>query len=385
MLGKRRPKSLLILSASVGRGHVAAARALELAAQKRGLKAVHADLLDFTTAAFRRLYSDAYFELVRTTPELVSFVGELTDRRPAEAKPWSQRVLARLSRVVLRRVPKLVKATQPDVLLHTHFLAPAILASNRDLRLPQAVVVTDYAVHNFWLQPSIARYFVATEDMRVHLEASDVDRARIRVTGIPIGERFARLETKGQVREDLKLPDKDLLLLLASGMSPKILQQLINELKTLKWPCTALIVCGRSEALVALAEREVAEHAGLVDFRVTGYTSEMPRYMAAADLIASKPGGLTTSEALAAGLPFAVIDPYPLQEEANALFLLENGVGLNVAPLTLFAHKVRGFFEDTARREGMRTRALALAKPYAARNIISSLLDEPLQDDMPTG
>jgi processive 1,2-diacylglycerol beta-glucosyltransferase len=103
--------------------------------------------------------------------------------------------------------------------------------------------------------------------------------------------------------------------------------------------------------------------------------------MAAADLILGKPGGLTTSEALAAGLPFAVVNPYPLQEEANTTFLLEHGVGFRIEPLSVLEYKLKRFLLDPNRRQNMQQQALRLAKPNAARQIIHSVLADTYPKD----
>jgi processive 1,2-diacylglycerol beta-glucosyltransferase len=132
-----------------------------------------------------------------------------------------------------------------------------------------------------------------------------------------------------------------------------------------------------------LVKAHLGDYQGLIQFRVLGFTLDMPRLMASADLLVGKPGGLTTSEALAAGLPFAIVQPYPLQEEANANYLLEHGAGMRIEPLTLLTHKLRSFFEDQQRREQMRAAALRLAKPEAARTVVRSLLDKPLPHPSP--
>lgn len=380
----RAAPQLLIVSASIGGGHVAAARALEEAARARGLEPQHVDLLSYTPLGFRRLYRQTYFDLVRTAPDFVDWLGKRLDRRPREQRTRQERVMARLTQLISRSLVRLVRKNAPDLIVHTHFLPPAILRGRR-LHLPQAVVVTDYAAHNLWLQPGVGRYFVASEEVEAHLQAVGVDAARVRVSGIPISGRFSQIPSQAAARAALGLaPERDVLLLMASGLDAPTLRKLLEQLSSLRWPLTVIVICGRSHELVGLAERELARHSvaegegGLVHFTVLGFAEEVPLYMAAADLLVGKPGGLTTSEALSVGLPFAVVNPYPLQEEANANFLLERGVGLRLEPLTVAPLKLRRFFEDAPRRAAMRAAARSLARPEAAREVIRSLLEEPL-------
>lgn len=369
---------LLIVSASIGGGHVAAARALSEAASEAGVVSQHIDLLSYTAPGFRRLYRQTYFDLVRTAPDFVDWVGKRLDRRPREQRTRQERVMSRLSELISRSLVRLVRTRAPDLIVHTHFLPPAIVRAER-FDIPEAVVVTDYAAHNLWLQPGIGRYFVASEEIAAHLQGVGVEGDRVRVSGIPISPSFTTLETKADARRALGLaPERDVLLLMASGLEAGTFRNLLAWLQELKWPLTVFIICGRSNDLIGVAERELLGYSGLITFLVLGFVEDIPRYMAAADLLVGKPGGLTTSEALAAGLPFGVVSPYPLQEEANANFLLERGVGFRLEPLTIAPYKLGHFFRDGPRRDRMQRTALSLAHPAAAAQVIRSLLDEPL-------
>lgn len=380
-------KRILIISASIGGGHVAAARALEAAFLERKAEVTHIDLLDYTSKPFRRLYGQAYFDLVRTAPEFVDWLGRRLDRTPGEQKSRQEKLRARLTRLVSIHLPRLINRYKPDVIVHTHFLAPELLSSRlapallqgRDSTrsIPQAIVVTDFFAHSFWFQPGIARYFVASDEVAVHLAASGVDPERIQVSGIPIDLRFTRLESKTTARQALDYPEsRDLILVMAGGLDAPLVKTLITSLKTLRWPLTATFIFGRSTDLLDLATREVAEYEGLVHFDMLGFSKNVPTYMSAADLLVGKPGGLTSSEALAAHLPFAIVQPYPLQEEANTSYLLENGAAMRIEPLSVFNHKLKQFFEHPDVRERMRLAAGRIAKANAAREIVSSLLED---------
>lgn len=364
---ERRPR-VLIVSASIGGGHVAAGRALEAAFGASGDPCLHVDLLDYTTAPFRRLYRRTYFELVRTAPDLVDWLGKRMDRRPSETRTRLGRARARFTGLVSFHLPRVVGEYRPDLLVYTHFLPPEILSTLRRPVLPrQAVVVTDYAAHALWMQPGVERYFVAAEEVAVHLRASGVDAERIRVTGIPVDPRFAVTGRRAEARERLGVSeDRDMLLLMAGGMDRRTLQVLLAQLCKLRWPLDAFVVCGRSPDLLDAANDAADEARDLVRIRPLGFTTEIPSLMAAADLVAGKPGGLTVSESLAAGVPFAVIQPYPLQEEANANHLLEHGAGVRIDPLTTFAHKLRAVLDDPERHAAMRAAAARLGRPDAA-------------------
>lgn len=383
-------KRFLIVSASIGGGHVAAGKAIEVAFSEHGLKVPHVDLLDYTTAPFRRLYRQAYFELVRTAPDLVDWLGKRLDKSPRDRKAQRSRqeiVRARFVRLISFHLPRLIRRYQPDAIIHTHFLAPEVLSTQlspellrrkRQPDIAQAVVITDYFLHRLWLQPAVSRYFVGAEEVAVQLYAYGIPPERVTVSGIPIDLRFCQLEPKASARAALGYPsERDLLLVMAGGLDAARLRELLQQLMQLRWPATVAIICGRSPELRGVAATATGDYAGPLSFDIVGFSDAIPRYMAAADLLIGKPGGLTTSEALAAGLPFAVVQPYPLQEEANTTYLLENGAGFRLEPLSVTPLKVKRFLADDARRQRMQQAARQLGKPEAARQVVATLLAEP--------
>ncbi len=345
----------------------------------QGADAIHVDLLEHTAVPFRRLYRQAYFDLVRTVPDLVDWVGRRFDRRPSEYKTVQERLRARVTRLLSYEVPRIIDRYRPDVVVHTHFLGAEIVSGRmrRHRPLPQAVVITDFFAHAFWLQPGVARYFVASDDVRAQLLAAGVDEHRIRVTGIPIDESFAKLPSREEARVALGAPpDRDVLLLLASGLGAGPLKGILEQLTTFRWPLHVMVVCGRSPQLQALAQTFVERMEAPVTFSVAGFVTDMPTRMAAADVLVSKPGGLTSSEALAAGLPLMLVSPYPLQEEANANVLLEHGTAVRVEPISTFSHKLRKLLESPERLREMRANCAELARPNAAESVAITVLDE---------
>lgn len=369
---------VLVLSASIGGGHVACARALESALLERGAQARHVDLLEHTAAPFRRLYRQAYFELVRSVPDLVEWLGRRMDRRPTEALSQQRRLRARVVRMLSYELPRIIDRFAPRALVHTHFLGPEVMAGRMRRRapLPQAEVITDFFAHSLWLQPGIARYFVAIEEVKVHLVSAGVDEHRVRVTGIPVDPAFSRLPGKAEARARLGLhEDRDVLLVMAGGLEEEDLSGVLERLRRLRWPLDVEVVTGRSQRLARLGRRYV-EPDGPVRVRVHGHVDDVPARMAAADLVLTKPGGLTSSEALAAGLPLILVSPYPLQEEANAAVLLENGAALSAEPLSTLTFKLGRLLAERERLEAMRAAARRLGRADAAYRVADTVLAE---------
>jgi processive 1,2-diacylglycerol beta-glucosyltransferase len=159
----------------------------------------------------------------------------------------------------------------------------------------------------------------------------------------------------------------------ALGLSPAV--AVTRQLLQLDRDFQAVIVCGRNEEMQNDIVQLVKHRPG--DFCVLGFTTEIPELMAASTLILSKPGGMTTAEALARGLPMMVLDPIGGQEERNSDVLLEAGAAVKCTEATLVAHKLRRLLDDPVRLERMRECARNLGRPNAAEEIARITLEEP--------
>jgi processive 1,2-diacylglycerol beta-glucosyltransferase len=143
---------------------------------------------------------------------------------------------------------------------------------------------------------------------------------------------------------------------------------MLESLMRAEVPAQIIAVCGKNAMLKASIEKIVARRSAdtLPVVKVMGYAAEMDEFMAAADLMLGKPGGLTTSESLIKGLGWVVVNPIPGQEEKNAMFVLEHGAGVWCDNLHTLAYKVRMVLEEPGRLETMRKNALRLGRPDAA-------------------
>jgi processive 1,2-diacylglycerol beta-glucosyltransferase len=374
---KPKPR-VLLLSASSGAGHVRAAQALEKAFAARGDCIVeHIDTIEYVSKLFQRVYDKAYISMVRRAPELMGLVYERTDQ------PW-QHARRRLAMDRLNTGPmiRLLKRIQPDLCVCTHFLAAEIVAwliAKRKLSAHNAIVVTDYDVHAMWLCRTVDRYYVAIDEAAEYLAHIGVAREKLRVTGIPVDPLFAKPLERGEARRALGLaPDAAVILVSAGGYGVGPVEQLVNGLLALQKPWQIVAIAGKAEKARKRLE-EISRHAGKLPggaLRLVpiGFTTDMDKYMAAADLLVGKAGGLTTSEALARVLPMALIEPIPGQEERNADHLLEAGAAIRCNNLPAAPWKIAKLLDDPARLTKMRDAARGMGKPGAAAAIAEDAL-----------
>jgi processive 1,2-diacylglycerol beta-glucosyltransferase len=369
-------KRILILSASVGSGHVKAADALAKAfrASPNVEEVLSDDSLDHTNLLHKQLYSTLYQKLSALLPEFLGWWYESSD------DPWVSDK-GRLALDLPQALPliNLVRDFKPDAIICTHFMPAGVLSyliGAGKLEAELGIVVTDFHFHAFWITRAFHWYFVAQEDDKIHMEGLGLPGDRIEVTGIPLEPDFARPVDKAAVLREIGLnPERPTLLVAggALGLSPAL--AVTRRLLQLDRDFQAVLVCGKNEDL----RRDIGELvAGREDrFRVMGYTDRMPDLMGAATLLLSKPGGLTTAEALARGLPMVILDPIGGQEERNSDVLLEAGAAVKCTEVTVLNHKLQRLLDDPARIAAMSENARRLGRPNAAADIARIVLESP--------
>ncbi len=370
-------KKVLILSASVGAGHLSAANALEkeFKLQNAAEEIKNIDVLDYTNPLFRRLYGKAYLDMVNTMPEVLGWMYDSMD------KPWQneKRRLA-LSKLNTQPFIKLLKNEKPDIAVCTHFLPAEIISwlkAKEKISCPQAIVVTDFDAHALWLVHHYEQYFVALDETKVHLSKLGIPTDKITVSGIPIDPVFAETKDKIEMRERFGLAkDKLTILVSAGGFGVGNIQRLLEALSELETPSQIIAICGRNEELKNKLQKLAIEklNSKTVSFKPIGFTKEMDEYMSASDIIVGKPGGLTTSEALAKGLVFVVVNPIPGQEERNSDHLLEKGCAIKCNNLPVLAYKIDELMSDKKRFETMKTNVTKFAHPNSSREIVQKII-----------
>jgi processive 1,2-diacylglycerol beta-glucosyltransferase len=289
---------VLLLSASSGAGHVRAAEALEKAFVARGdCDVEHVDTIQYVSKFFQRIYDKTYIAMVRRAPEMMGVLYDQTDR------PWRHmwRRLA-LDRLNTQPMVRLLKRVQPDLCIATHFLPAEIIAwliAKRKLRARNAIVVTDYDVHAMWLCRTVERYYVAMEESAEYLARVGVPREKLRITGIPIDPLFAVPVASEDARRHLKLERKlPVILIAAGGYGVGPVEQLVGDLLAQQKSWQIVAISGKAEKIRRRLE-EISRNAGNLPggsprLCAVGFTTEMDQYMAAADLLVGKAGGLTT-------------------------------------------------------------------------------------------
>jgi processive 1,2-diacylglycerol beta-glucosyltransferase len=358
---------VLIVSASAGTGHVTAGRALHSAFAATGLAdPVHVDVLDLAPRWVRAAYGGGFELLASRAPAIWREVYRFSDGADFDQARWG--TLAQ--HLMFRAFHRLLTSERWSACVCTHFL-PAQLAAGRTA-VPFASVVTDFTLHRYWVHPRVQQYFVAApdiaSDLRRRLSLTTAD-----VTGIPIARLDAH-RSRAQARAALGLvADARIALVMGGGLGIGVEASARAALDSGIPGLQIVAVCGRNSAA---HERLAGLGIDGARLRVLGFADDMAALYAAADVVVTKPGGLTCSEALAMGRPLVLTRAIPGHEEGNVRHLTAAGAALSaptdadVAPALrnlLLDSEVLGHCARNARAAGMPDAAHAIAHHVAQR------------------
>lgn len=369
---------ILILSASVGAGHLRAAQAVELAAKELLPDSLieNVDVLTQTNAAFRRVYGKAYLDFVNKAPHALGYFYDLMDRPSKSGKQRTDQMVLAVEKLNLRPLSKFLCDGKWDLVINTHFLPAKIIADlRRDGRcdVPQVTVTTDFETHRLWMNQPCEHYFTATEEGARYLASFGVPASDISPVGIPIDPVFAVTKDRGALLQKHGLAgDRPIVLQLAGGFGVGPIARIHETLLGVETPIELIVVCGKNEAVKS--ELEHIECPSRHRRHVLGFTKEMDELMAVADLVVSKPGGLTTSEALARGAAMVIVNPIPGQESRNSDFLLEHGAAIKANNIATLGYKVSKLLREPERLQQLRANAAALGRPRAAYEVVEESL-----------
>ena len=298
---------ILILTGKFGMGHWSAALSIQEQLEREGHQA---QVVDFFAYALPETAPALY----RGFNLLVTYGGGIYNlfhrmKRNAEGE-------APLASQFTRRLAGLLAVTRPDVVVSTHPVCSGVVArykAERTSALPLVTCVTDITSHSEWIHPGTDRYLVAGEDVKTALVRKGVDAERVTVTGIPVRAQFSS--------ELRRMDGPRQLLIMGGGLGLMPRKDSFYEALNALPGVHTTILTGKNQKLY---DRLAGKYENI---EVVAFTDRVYEYMGRAHLMLSKPGGITTFEAIAAQLPMLAWEPFLEQERENARFLVAHGLG----------------------------------------------------------
>jgi len=366
LFARGRGRRVLVLSARFGGGHRSTAEAIrhwwERHVPDSDLRVLdHYD--EFVNPVITETASVGYTQSVRLFPPAYHLFYEATRQlQPSSpAQQW-------LNSIGKRGLAAYLERERPDLIVAVHPTPAGALAEMRldgSLDVPVVTVVTDYVVHAQWIHPGTDLYLVGSEGVRSGLARRGVPEEAIRVTGIPVQANTALLEQRDALREKWNLKPGLLTLLVMTG-AQGMMRRPWRLFRTIaSRPVQGFFLCGKDRALLSRLKLREERYP---DFRIMPFVRIVPELMCVSDLLISKAGGLTVSEALAMELPMIIFHPIPGQEFANRDYLLQAGAAMAADTMGDLGAALDELCRRPERLEAMRAATRTIRRPDAARD-----------------
>ncbi|MBI1883029.1 MAG: hypothetical protein HYS08_02350 [Chlamydiae bacterium] len=367
-------KRVLIFYISVNSGHHVAARAIEnaLLRQDDTLEILNINALNYISPLLEKLVIKTYMGVVKNTPELWEY---LYDNSKVKEKLSKFREMAH--RLNSSRLIQLVGDFRPDVVICTQAYPCGVLASYK-AEHPDSFalvgVVTDYVAHSYWVLNEVDLFAVPTELTRQRLIDSGIAQERVLVLGIPVDPVFSRKLDRKLLKSWHGIPeDRSVVLVMGGGQGLIPLREIVMALQEVRHPIHIIAVTGRNTSLKA--KLKAVRKKCRTPLTVYGYVNDIDVLMEMADLLISKPGGLTSSETLVKRLPMIIFKPLPGQESKNCEFLVESEAALKVDQVDEIPALVEDLVKHPENMERIRSNIDLLRKPQAAMNIAKAVFE----------
>ena len=358
---------VLVLSVTTGQGHNSTAKALCAHLESMGCEAQMLDTFEYLNKVLGETVSRGYLLAAGSAKLAYKGAYRLAEKRKKSRTDISP---TRGTCNLMSKLLKYINNYDPDVIICTHVFAVMIidvLKARGELRAKALGVVTDFKVHPYWEEGLNLDYVVtANEQMTYQALKKGFNESQVLPFGIPIHPKFSNKMSKEQARAEVGLDiNRRTVLLMSGSMGYGSIEETVTALDKVPFDFQIITVCGNN------SEAKARIDAMKTDKRILnlGYVNNVEKLMDASDCIISKPGGLTTSEAMAKGLPMIIVDPIPGQEDRNTDFLTNNGVAMAVTSTSTLDDVIYQLLADPRRIEVMKQAIAMLAKPNSTHDL----------------
>lgn len=355
---------ILLMYITARSGHYQAARALEQGIRmlKPEAKILTIDSFQYLNPILAKIVDRMYMSVIQNIPELWDYLYD--NPKVVRRSRGFQQLLHRYDSPRLRG---LLEEFQPDVIACTQAFPCGLVADYKKehgLDVPLFGVLTDFSPHSYWLHPLVNGYIVPTEKTGQWLVERQVAAERIFPLGIPIHPDFSKAPDVEQIRRRLQLiRDVPTILLMGGRQGLGPILEAVQVLNRIPNPLQLLVVAGGNETLY---HRLITVAPKLKNpMQVFGHVDFIPDLMSVATMIITKPGGLTTSEALAKGLAIVALKPIPGQEMRNAKFLVEAKAACLAKQVRELSQIVQHLLNSPQELEALTSNARRLGRPNA--------------------
>lgn len=372
-------KKILIFYAAYGGGHLSAAKAIKKHLDDNfEVETDMVDCIQYVNKILNRVTTGAYNQMAKNAPSLWGRIYANSQ------KGVFAHISSRANKMMAVKLKNLIKERNPDIVVSTHPFSSQMVSYLKrkgkiDCKL--VTVLTDFAPHDQWLvgHEYTNAFCVSNNRMYEYLTNYGIENKKVHVTGIPLSDKFSKKFNKSEIYKEFKLDENKPVILFFGGgefglgkdRTLQILRAVIHNLPTYQ----IIAVSGRNKKMNKGFHDIVGETNSKGRVKVFDYITKVPEVMSISTLVVTKPGGLTTSESLASGLPLLVINPIPGQEEENAEFLEKHNVGIWIRKKDDPNVVIQKLFEDNSKLEQMKENTKLLAKKNSTKDICNIIMN----------
>lgn len=367
----------LILSVSAGGGHKHAALALKdyILKFEPVSEVKILDTIKYINPILNKVLIGGYLNTLKITPSLFGKIYRFTENTGKDDSISSFK--NKLTEIMAHKILPAIEKFKPDIIICTHWYPVemvSILKKKNKLNIPIVCIITDYAPHSFWIYPQVDSYIVSNKDMIEEMVHRGINRNSIFDSGIPVGSDFFDRYNRNDTLKELKLdPNKQVILImggsLGMGRISGIYSQIANSTKDIQ----VIVVAGNNKKLYT--KLMSIKKTSNVDTRILGFTKDVNKYMQCSDILITKPGGLTISEALICQIPIILFSPIPGQEEKNEEFLLKHNLAISIGDGTNCREKIEQLLSSSETLKIMKHNCKKFSKPNCGYNIFNVIND----------
>lgn len=356
-------KKILILTASTGEGHNAAAKSLEEKYEANGYKTYKIDMFKETSKTMNYLIADGYRILASNFPSVYGLIYDVFDH-----SAFNNRVLKNALVLLKKSLLKEIKEINPDIIIGTHPFAVGLVSSykrKKQIDCSFISVVTDFKAHYSYVDEQVDAYITGSEYTKQSLIQRNIREDRIFTYGIPIKQEFLK-----DYSDHIKTKSKFRVLVMGGSMGSKDIAKVVKKLAVESNSYLITVVCGNNKVLKASLEKKYEDEIIIGRLNVLGFTDKIPYLMDNSDVIVTKPGGLTTTEALSKRIPMIIPFAIPGQEMENTEFLVKEGVAFHVKDMDEINIVLDRLLHNKKEFEQMKKNMGRIASTYSLDSIV---------------
>lgn len=364
----------LILSITAGQGHNQTAKVLNGRFKEHGVETEYLDVYKYINPLLSDSVNKIYLMSTKNIPKIYGGVYRLCEKRNVQPKIGVRGMTKLTNSVLSHSLIKLIQEKQPDFIICTHIFAALLVTYISSIETLNALtigIVTDFTVHPYWEDSYLDYYILPSKRLTIQGMKKGFPESRLLPLGIPIDPKFKTKHDKAEAKREMNIETEHNVLVMSGSMGFGDIVSEIRQLDKLDIDFGIVTVCGHNQKLKERIDA-LKTRKKIYSF---GFTKKVDVLMDACDCIITKPGGLTTSEALAKQIPMLMNNPIPGQEDRNVEFLLNAGAAMKISRTNPLDEAVYQMFINDEHRRLMQENMKLLAKPNAADDLVEFVIN----------